>query len=98
MYVLAEEIGRRLGLPFSQAFVVRSTQGPELKGIFDYNERAEALAGAYTAAPSVRGRRILLFDDLYRSGASMTTVAEALYAQEAADVVALTITQTRSHR
>jgi len=98
VHLLAAEIGRLLGLPFDQDLVTRVTQGPEMKGIFDYTERAEALAGAYVAAPSARGRAILLFDDLYRSGASMTAVAEVLYGQGAQDVIALTLTQTRSNR
>lgn len=98
VHLLAAEIGRLLRLPFDQGLVTRVTQGPELKGIFDYNERAEALAGAYAAASTARGRAILLFDDLYRSGASMNAVAESLYGQGARDVVALALTQTRSNR
>lgn len=49
----------------------------------------------YNALATVaRGQLVLLFDDLYRSVASMN-----LYRQwGAADVVALTITQTRSNR
>jgi len=40
-----------------------------------------------------------LFDDLYRSGATMDAITTALYEQgKAADVFALTITRTRSFR
>lgn len=41
----------------------------------------------------VQGRKILLFDDLYRSGATMNAITAALYDEgEAANVFALTIT------
>jgi predicted amidophosphoribosyltransferase len=47
----------------------------------------------------VQGRRILLFDDLYRSGATMNAITAALYDEgAAADVFALTITRTRSNQ
>lgn len=45
----------------------------------------------------VQGRRILLFDDLFRSGATMNAITAALYDQGgAAEVFALTITRTRN--
>lgn len=44
-----------------------------------------------------RGRHVLLFDDLHRSGATMNAITEALYDDgDAAEVFALTITRTRS--
>jgi len=42
---------------------------------------------------------VLLFDDLYRSGATMNAIAAALLDEGgAADVFALAITRTRSKR
>ena len=100
VHLLATELGRRLGVPFSRDLVTRTRAVPELKGIFEYDDRMKALDGAHAVASgAVRGRRVLLFDDLYRSGATMNAVADTLYAQGgAADVLALTITATRSHR
>lgn len=41
--------------------------------------------------------KILLFDDLYRSGATMNAITEVLYDEGYADdIYALTITRTRS--
>jgi hypothetical protein len=45
----------------------------------------------------VEGRRILVFDDLFRSGTTMNSITAALYDDgRAADVFVLTITRTRS--
>lgn len=42
---------------------------------------------------------MLLFDDLFRSGATMNSITAALYDDgKVADVFALTVTRTRSHR
>ena len=47
----------------------------------------------------VHGRSIMIFDVLYRSGATMNAITEALYDQGDARVVfALAITQTRRNQ
>ena len=55
---------------------------PQLKNVYDYAERAKVLEGAFRADSAViRGQSILLFDDLYRSGATMNAVAKVLSAE-----------------
>ena len=73
---------------------------PELKNVYEYNARIQLLEGAHTVdRTQVQGRKILLFDDLYRSGATMNAITAALYDEgEAANVFALTITRTRSNQ
>lgn len=68
------------------------------KGRFDYDQRWRLLADLHEVdRPGVQGKRILLFDDLFRSGATMNSVAAALYEQGGvADIFALTVTRTRS--
>lgn len=63
-------------------------------------EREAALSDAFEAREmALAGRAILLFDDLYRSGASMGAVARALSVQgRVASIVALALTRTRSRR
>ena len=78
--------------------VRRRRDVPQLKDGFDYDDRARLLADLHEIDESrVKGKRILLFDDLYRSGATLNSVAAAAYDQGgAADVFALAITRTRS--
>jgi competence protein ComFC len=95
---LAESLSRKLNIPNVIDAVVTVKDIPELKNVYDYDERLRLLQGVHVIQSSiVEGKRILLFDDLYRSGATMNTITAALYDHGlAADVFALAITRTRS--
>jgi len=71
-----------------------------LKNVTGLDERAKLLDGLHTVdKAATQGKTILLFDDLYSSGATMNAIATALRDDGlAADVYALTVTRTRSHR
>ena len=92
-------LGKRLKLPFITQVVRKTGNFPELKNIYGFEQRLQLLTGAFHVNKSkVQDSRILLFDDLYRSGATMNVVTSALFDQGgAADVFALTITRTRRH-
>ena len=87
-----------LGLEFCDTCVRRTREVPELKNVFDYDERWRLLANLHEIDRArAAGRKILLFDDLFRSGATMNSITAALYDSGGAnDVFALTITRTRS--
>ena len=93
-----DALSKRLGVRLATDAVTLMKNRPELKNVYDYDQRLSLLADAYKVEPSiVRGQRVLLFDDLYRSGATINAVTQALYDQgQAADVYALAITRTRS--
>ena len=97
--LLAQGISAQLGIPLVQA-VTKTRDTPQLKNIYDLDERLKALDGVHAAdQATTQGRRILLFDDLFRSGATMNAITTALYDQgKAASVFALTITRTRSNQ
>ena len=80
--------------------VKRTRNVPQLKNVFDLDERAKLLEGLHAIDKSLtQGKRALLFDDLYRSGATMNAITTELYETgEATDVFALTITRTRSNQ
>lgn len=97
--LLAQALVAQVGIPLVEA-VKKTRDMPQLKNIYDLEERQKVLKGAYAVdREAVKGRQALLFDDLFRSGATMNEIATALRQQgQAAEVYALTITQTRSHR
>ncbi len=97
--LLAEAISQQLDIPLADC-VTKTRNVPQLKNILDLDERVKLLEGLYTIDKSVtQGKSILLFDDLYRSGATMNAITAELYVSgKATDVFALTITRTRSHR
>lgn len=95
--VLAREIGNRLAITVQDDCVKRIKDAAELKNVYDYDERLRLLEGAYAVAPGcVAARTVLLFDDLFRSGATMNSITALLYDRgQAKDVFALAITRTR---
>ena len=72
---------------------------PELKNVEDFEERKKILKDAFTVRPVgvLSGQTVLLFDDLYRSGATLSSLTTVLYNQgKAKSVKVLTLTKTRS--
>jgi predicted amidophosphoribosyltransferase len=57
------------------------------------------VAGAFSVTPpeAVRGRRVLLVDDLYDSGATLTECAHALTRAGAREVYVVTAVKTIHH-
>jgi predicted amidophosphoribosyltransferase len=74
----------------------------ELKGITDPIARNELLEQAIRLnepKDRFKGKKILLVDDLYRSGSTLRVATNLLYKQGNADQVSvLTLTKTRSSR
>ena len=94
---IAKGIGRLLSVPVDLAAIVKAKDTPELKNVFDFKERTTALQGAFKVnEKAVRGKRILLVDDLYRSGATASIVAKALIAGGSTTVYMLAMTKTRT--
>lgn len=95
--LLAQGLGEALGLPVAEC-VTTTRAATALKGVMDLEIRRKLLDGLYAVDPAqTKGKSILLFDDLFRSGATMNAITEVLMGQgKAASVRALTITRTRS--
>lgn len=95
---LAEQVAGRLHKPFSNSAVTKIKDNPELKNIYDFNDRMEISVGAFQASPEVKGKNVLLFDDLYRSGATMNAVCAQLITSGSVNVYSLALTMTRRRR
>jgi len=97
---IAKALGAQRGVPVLKGYLTK-TGGAELKGIDDPAERAEALAGTITITgkQDISGQRVLLLDDLYRSGATLNACCSVLLKQAGIESVSvLTMTKTRSNR
>jgi competence protein ComFC len=96
--IVAAFIAKKLGLPIKPEAVVRTRDIQQLKDIFGYDARVKLLEGVHeVSSAAVEGRKILLFDDLFRSSATMNSITEKLYTEgRAGDVFVLTLTRTRS--
>jgi predicted amidophosphoribosyltransferase len=97
--VLADGIGAATGLPVISC-VTTTRPTTQLKGVTDPAQRKALLEGLYTVDQSqVHGKRVLLFDDLFRSGSAMNAITDVLLTQgKVSSVSALTVTRTRSNQ
>jgi competence protein ComFC len=94
---VAAAIAKKLGKKFSDDAVRKTKATPGLKNIHDPAQRRELLNGAFKVdASQVKGKGVLLIDDLYRSGATANAVTVALLTAGAARVYFLAATRTRS--
>jgi predicted amidophosphoribosyltransferase len=96
---VAREISRRTGVPLCLDCIKKGKKTGQLKDVFDRAKRDEILADAFMVdQKQAHGRRLLVFDDLFRSGATAAAVTRLLLSDgAAAEVYLLTLTQTRKN-
>lgn len=98
---IALELGKRKGVPVLVGGLAKAEGGKELKNVDADDERIQELRKTITISDkiNVAGKKLLLLDDLYRSGATLSVSIGILYEQGRADMVSvLTMTKTRRNR
>jgi competence protein ComFC len=96
LHQITEELSRRFNVPVVKAVSKKATGATELKDLREYHEREAVLKDALAVnARAIAGKRVLLVDDLIRSGATLGAVAAALANAEAAIIFAFALTKTR---
>jgi ComF family protein len=79
--LIASALSKRSGIPAELDLLERRKSTPPLKGL-GRRERALAVRGVFHVAPerraAIKGRAILLVDDVYTSGATANACAKAL--------------------
>lgn len=90
---LARSVSRLTGVPFDAGLVRRVKVTRQQVGL-GQRERVENVRGAFKVPPEaeirVSGRRVLIVDDVYTTGATVSAVARALRKAGAADIGVLT--------
>lgn len=97
---LAVLIGDKIGVPVLLDYLVKDKPTEALKDIEDPISRRQQLQGAFRVKDmSLAGKWVLVFDDLFRSGETLTAITDVLYSQgKVTRVYVLTITKTRTMR
>ena len=87
--LLAKRIGVLLGFPVVQC--LRKTKHTEANSsLNDDKARQDNVSGVYEALPEVEGKRILLIDDVYTTGSTLSECAKTLMQAGAESVVCAT--------
>lgn len=91
---LAEKFSLLANISF-QPKLLRKTRKTEKQHNLSFYERRVNLTGAFEAEDSVLGKRILLVDDIFTTGSTVTECANALYDKGAKEVCAITVLKTK---
>jgi len=96
---IATALGKQRGVPVLIGFLAKESRGNELKNVTDPDQKEKLLKDAIKIAGDrkVKGKNILLVDDLYDSGATLNACCSILYEEAGAKgVFVLTMTKTRT--
>jgi ComF family protein len=97
--LIAGYVARCKGLPFSEANLIRISHTEQYRAGMDARARHDTVANAFKVQhPAlVSGENVLLVDDVFTTGATVSSSAKALLNAGAAEVLVLTIARARSH-
>ena len=97
---IAAKIGHILDIPVILDYLIKAKETIPLKNLEGEENRREQLHGAFAVqATPKKYRCVLLFDDIYRSGETLTEVTDVFHKQgNIFRVLVLTLTRTRTKR
>lgn len=97
---LAQGLAECLEAKYAEDGLKKTESTQELKGVSDSEQRKKLLANAFHASADImRGAKVLLVDDLFRSGATLESATTTAYETGGAkDVYVFAVTRTRVHR
>lgn len=100
VFEIAQEIGETLNIFVDFEYLYKKKNTEQLKDISDPSEREKILKDAFGVKDlRYRGKKVLLFDDLYRSGTTLKAITKVLYELgRVQNVYVLTLTKTRTRR
>jgi competence protein ComFC len=95
--VLAEEIAKKIYIPYQKDILERTKITRLQKHLFVQKDKIENVKGAFRVKnPAlIKGKKILLIDDIYDSGATLNEIFRILKTAGASKVFVLTLTQTK---
>lgn len=98
---IALELGKRRSVEVLIGILFKKDGGKEIKNMTDPDERISELRKVIflSSRINISGQKVLLLDDLYRSGATLSVSTDILFQQgKVSKVCVLTMTKTKSNR
>ena len=94
--MIAKPLAMALNVEYSSNGLVRRRETRSQVGLTK-PERRENVKGAFQTGVDVKGKNILVVDDVSTTGSTLSSSAEALYVSGAKDVYALTVARALPH-
>ena len=94
--MIAKPLAMGLGLQYSANALARRKETRSQVGL-SREERHKNVHDAFQADEGVKGKTVLIMDDVSTTGSTLSSGADALYAAGAKDVYALTVARALSH-
>ena len=88
--LLTASFAHRVGLPMNESWLVRSRETTS-QATLTADQRRQNIAGAFSASSAVKGKHILVIDDVTTTGATLTACAYALRDAGAAAVYGMAL-------
>lgn len=101
VYEICKCVGSELNIPVDVEFIKKIKSTQQLKSIEDPNKRQEIIEGAFEVLNNekYKNKKVLIIDDLFRSGTTVNELSKTLYnSAHVENVYIATLTKTRSNR
>lgn len=95
--IIGQAVSKELNLPLDEVSLVRVSTTEKYRAGMDTKGRRDTVAGAFRVVHPrlIAGENILLADDVFTTGATISACAEALMAAGAENVFVLTVARAR---
>ncbi|MCB0044463.1 MAG: ComF family protein [Caldilineaceae bacterium] len=100
VYEIGSKVGKALNIVVDFQYLIKKKDTNQLKEIEDQEQREDVLSGAFDVSDQrYANKKVMLFDDLYRSGTTLNEITSTLYKSgKVQNVYVVTLTKTRSKR